>query len=210
MAKWQILIIMLLMVHLAIAAEICDDYVEPLKPCIVTTPVVDCSTYDLINLSDGSLVIDDGTMAETTANTGVYNFTFNQSEGEYKVILCDNSTLAINVKYEVSKMIIAAIILIPLLLAFLLMFISYALGETHTVIKIFLMLLSLIMFITSFHYGTIAVIEFYDMPELQNAMANTTYWFTLVFVVIITYFIIHLIIIGFRVMADRKKQKLEY
>lgn len=76
----------------------CANEVEINTACVIRTPPITCSTYDLYN-STNTLIIDDGTMEEVITNSGVYNFTFNaNASGIHTIVLCDNTSTNINVE----------------------------------------------------------------------------------------------------------------
>ncbi len=82
--------------YFVVAIGACQEIQSPGAACSVLTPVLDCSTYDLYN-DTLDLNVDDGIMSQIGA-TGVYNFTLNLSGiGQYKIILCDNTTATIEV-----------------------------------------------------------------------------------------------------------------
>mgnify|MGYP003132969590 CR=1 FL=1 len=106
---------------------------------------------------------------------------------------------------------IAAIILVPMLLAFILLGGSATLkGEEHAALKISLFLLSIIPFSTSLHLGITTLGRYYEFEALQNYSASLTYWFGLVFGVIVSYFLIYLFYKIVHAWGQNKKEKLEY
>ena len=76
----------------------CQPEEVPGEGCTVTSPGnMTCATYS-IYAENGTEVFLWATMSELTPNTGVYNFTFNQSQdGGYTIHLCDGSTSTIKV-----------------------------------------------------------------------------------------------------------------
>lgn len=144
------LFVLLMLSTVAAQTLPCDSPVPPRRDCTVTTPVINCSNYDLVYIPNGTRIITAGTMSELTPNTGVYNFTFNQPPGEYKVILCENSTLAINVKHAgVDRMLSIIIGSITIIAFFLLIgliskshpvkFFSLALATIQLIYMIFML-----------------------------------------------------------------------
>ncbi len=76
----------------------CGDEVDVNTACVIRTPPITCSTYDLYN-SSNELNIDDGTMSEVVIGSGVYNFTFIQPDfGIHTIVLCDNTSTNINIE----------------------------------------------------------------------------------------------------------------
>lgn len=106
---------------------------------------------------------------------------------------------------------IGFIFLIPLVLGFFLLYGGINMdGEQHPVLKWFLFLFSFPLFIVSVHFATISVAKFYNFPELQNTMANFVQWSTIVWVVIVAYFLIYSIYSMVRTAAEAKKERLRY
>jgi phosphotransferase system glucose/maltose/N-acetylglucosamine-specific IIC component len=68
----------------------------------------------------------------------------------------------------------------------------------------------MIPFYVSLHFSMIGVVQFYNLPELQNSIANVNYWFVLMFVVMVTYFIIYAIIKAVHTAAQKKEERFEY
>jgi hypothetical protein len=108
------------------------------------------------------------------------------------------------------KDIVAAIILIPLIFSFILLFGAGSMSDEHTVLKISLFLLSIIPFFVSAHFSVLSLIEYYDFPELQTVIGSTVYWIGMVLFVIFIYFLIYILYIAIHQAAQNKKAKLEY
>lgn len=140
----------------------------------------------------------------------IYYLNITLPEGGYIVKLCDGSTREIVLEDEGDNMIVAIIILIPILLGLFMLFGSFSLSEVHNPLKIFLFLLSFVPFFASMHFGMLAIVKFYDWPELQNLIGSTTYWVGAMFGIIIIYFVIYLFWLGTNVTAQKKKERLEY
>ena len=84
-------------------APLCMDYghqieTTPNIDCKVVSFSLNCSTYDLINVTDNSVVIDDGAMTYIAGEN--YHFVFNQPEGDYLAVFCDNSSKMIKVRSD--------------------------------------------------------------------------------------------------------------
>lgn len=203
----------LLLIGTALA---CKDIYSPGEDVIITDVIEEEGSGALCNLSlyRSTTLNQSGNM---TNNGLAYQYNASKlTRGIYTAsILCTlNSTqFAGECKFEVeeeSKMALAAIILLPMLLAFIMIFGSFALSEEHNVMKIFLFLLSFVPFFTSLHFGLVTVIKFYDFPELQDTMGSATYYLGIMFVVIITYFIIYLFYKLTHLAAQKKNARLEY
>lgn len=90
---------MLILIHSAFSiTNGCANEVDINTACVIRTPPISCSTYDLYN-STNNLSIDDGSMSEIFPGSGVYNFTFNEPDlGIHTVVLCDNTSTQINIE----------------------------------------------------------------------------------------------------------------
>lgn len=204
------MILMMVLIATAVSAEICEVREELSGNCTMLTPVlVECVAfnYSVINASSGDGV-SSGTL--TLLSEDIYYFNFSESEGDYIVKLCDGTTREIRVASEDDIMVLAAIIILPMLLALMLLIGAATLNEDHNPVRIVLFLMSVPLFWVSMHFGTISVIEMYGMTSLQEAMGDTTYWTAWVFFVIVSYFILYLFYKMFTNMNEAKKARLEY
>lgn len=188
-------------------AGICPDPVPVHTNCTMVTPNLVCGTYDYVilnvtgNITSGNLTLLEGM---------IYTFEWFQPPGEYIVDLCDGTTREVRVEDEGTPMMIAIIILLPMLLSFLFLIGAASLGEDHHVMKISLFLLSIIPFFISMHLALISVVKFYEFTDMQGVIGNTTYWFAIIFGVIVTYFLIYLFYTIVQNMRDKKEKGLEY
>lgn len=108
------------------------------------------------------------------------------------------------------NMILAALIFAPLILGLMFMLGSFFLGPEHNVLKIALFILAPVTFWVSLHFGTIALIELYNMPELINSIGFITKVTGAVFFVILAYFLIYAFYKAIHIAAQDKKERLEY
>ncbi len=101
MANKLIMLLFVFVVLISIAYAItngCGNEVDINTACVVRTPPITCSTYNLYN-STNNITIVDGSMEEIIAGTGVYNFTFlPNASGIHTIVLCDNTSSQINVE----------------------------------------------------------------------------------------------------------------
>lgn len=90
---------MMMFVTIVTAVDICEDKIAPTNSCTMLTPYLDCDnyTYDMHNVN-GTVMANDLNL--TLVNGSIYYFIFNQSEGDYIVTLCDNSTREMIVEGE--------------------------------------------------------------------------------------------------------------
>lgn len=210
---WKRLLVLTMFVLLVQAVQgldMCSDAIQINTNCTMVTPTLACTTYNytIINITNGAIL---KRSALSSVTLGVYQFNFTEGQGKYVVYLCDGTTREVNVSdRESGNMVLAAIILIPLLMGFIVMFAAFSLGEDHNALRIFLFLLTSVMFITSLNYGMLAIVKYYNFPELQNAIGSTTYWFGWVFAVLILYFMIYFIYKITLAVNENKKSKMEY
>lgn len=179
-----------------------------MKVCRLVTPELNCTSYNYSIYHMNGSIIQSGNLTNYLGD--YYYVDLNLSKGGWVVEICSNQTAGIQVEDVQDNMIIAAIILAPLILAIILALGAATMSQEHGTLKVFLFLLSVPLFFTSLHYGTISVIEYFDITALQDAIGTTTYWVGVVFGVIITYFIINLLIKMIEYIAKRKEAKLKY
>jgi len=188
---------------------LCEDEQVIYSNCTMLTPTLDCTEYNWTawNLSGGLA----GNGSLRLLNSSVYYFNFTLGEGDYIIELCDHSTREIRVKEDEDRTMFAAIIILPMLLAIIFMIGAASLdAREHSPLKIFLFLLSVPLFWTSLHFATEAMAKFYNFPNLQEAIGDTTYWIAIVFVVILSYFALYLIKNAVHLAAQKKNERLNY
>lgn len=187
--------------------QLCENTREIYTNCTMLTPDLGCSAYnyDVINMTGG--VQETGSLKQF--NDSIYYFNLTVSEGDYIIRLCDNSTREIRVLEEDNQMIPAIIILIPMILAIILVVGAATFGRDHTALKIFLFLISVILFFVSMHFAVLGIVKFYAWPELLDVIGTTSYWFGITFVVIIVYFLLYIVWKGLGIISQKKKENLE-
>lgn len=207
MMKWYWLLVLVLVIPLVRGVQ-CEDVMSPPANCTLVTPVISCGTYNYSVLNESGSVVDVGSLG--VWGEGTFYLNFSQGMGRFVVVLCDGGSRELVVRGD-DDMIIAAIILLPLLFGFLVMWgVSGLDGERHSVLKIFLSLLSFVMFFVSFHMGLVAVVKYFDFPELQLVIGQVTYWSYWLFAVIIIYWLIYGFVVATRVAAQKRRERLEY
>ena len=167
-----------------------------------------------------SLYVNNGTVSENltmNVSSSFYSINFsNLSVDTYgAAIVCqkDNITYLSDCVFEVGEgddMIPSALIFLPMLLSLIIIIGAVMMNEEHAVFKIFLFLLSIVPFFASMNFGLLAVIRYFDWPELQELIGTTVWWFGLMFVVIVSYFIIYVMYVLFTSMAQKKLERLKY
>ena len=204
---------MLLLIPLATATlPMCEDKVEINTNCTMVTPVINyCSAYNYSIYNTSGTLTTNGVLTNLTDNTGIYYFNFTETEGDYIIQLCDNTTREVRVKEDDgdAKMIIAAVILLPMILAALLMFVAFGLSDEHKLIKTLLYFLVPVLFFTSMHFSAVSLVKFFNFPELEEAIGSTVYWFGIIMFVIISYVCVYVIYRAFEYMRTNKQEKME-
>ena len=213
MCKKGLLIVLLILLCLSgvSALEMCTDTKEIHTNCTMVTPTVTtCPTFNYsVIQTNSSAIVTEGNLELLSSD--IYYFNFTEGKGDYIVLLCDGTTREVIVTdKEQGNMVLAIIILLPILLGLFFLIGAGTMGEDHNVLRMFLFMLSVILFFVSLHMGLLTVIKYYDFPELQDLMGTTTYWVGIVFGVIVTYFIIYLVYKMFTAAANDKAERLEY
>ena len=84
------------MIPLANGLEVCEDVVRANNECQLITPYLGvCSTYNY-TIINSTNTIETGNL--TLINESIYYLNFNQSRGDYIVVLCDDTTREIYVQ----------------------------------------------------------------------------------------------------------------
>jgi hypothetical protein len=106
---------------------------------------------------------------------------------------------------------IGMMLLLPLLLSLIMLIGAATLdGDVHAAMKIGLFLLSSIPFYISLYWGSLVITHYYNIPLLTDAIADGVFWLGIMFVVIITYFIINAFYLLVKQAAQKKEEKLNY
>lgn len=89
--KILLIIFMVLMLGTVQAVEMCEDVVVPDVLCRLVTPYISCTTYSYeVTNTITNTTVDSGNM--TQLYDGIYYVNFTQSQGNYLVKLCDDTT----------------------------------------------------------------------------------------------------------------------
>ncbi len=95
--KWLIAILLLMSIPIALAFPQCEDRIEVNKSCDMITPELVCTnfTYNIIDTINSLEILNDSNLTLIAQRT--YKFEFNQTAGEYLIILCSNHTRTLRV-----------------------------------------------------------------------------------------------------------------
>lgn len=162
--------------------------------------------------SNGSVSCDE--CLNSTINCTVI-YTVNSSGWLQQQMFCENylnSTVQLyGITREVNKtMILAILILLPIIAGFALLYGASQMGEAHTPLKIFMYLLTPIMFWASMHIGLVSVIYYFNFPIMQETLATYTQITGWIFGILIAYWAIYFIYVAFQAHEEKKKERLEY
>ena len=126
MKQWLLILILVLCSVPLVSAGICEDILTPGEECTMLTPAISgCTVYNYSIINETANVTK-GNLSEVWG--GVYSFTFNLSQGDYLVKLCDGSTREIIVGGEDSNMWLAIIVCMGIMTA-LFLYISMMIRE---------------------------------------------------------------------------------
>lgn len=92
---WIIAIIIIPLVKAQANLELCENIVRSNQACQLTTPVIYCDVYNY-SIYNKTQLIQVGNL--TLLNNTIYYLTFNQSRGDYLVVLCDDTSREIYVQ----------------------------------------------------------------------------------------------------------------
>lgn len=185
---------------------------------ILTANNVSCMVHlydpDNDHVLDTNLVSDgeDYEFSANTTETGRYAYNVwcnSTTEGGYVSGYYDVSVTG-KIEPVEGRFLAGAIALIPLIFSLLLLLGAFHLEEEHQFFKHFLFLFSFISTWISIYLANLAVIKFYDWPDMQGALGDVTYWFAILFAVIVAYFLIYYIAMMIKTAADNKEDKLNY
>jgi hypothetical protein len=212
--KWKLLLITALLA--AQLATACKDVYYTNENVTITDYVLaayegaDCniSIYNTTAFFQNGSMVRSGTVYSYSAgylSKGIYggaiscNLTGTNLTGEckFEVKPGDNTMLAI-------------IILLPLIIAFLLLYGAVNMGEDHTAIKITAFLFTPILFIASLHAALLTLVEVYGFTEMQNFIGSVSYWFIWVTIVLFIYFFIYIFYKLVKKAAQDKETRLNY
>jgi len=181
----------------------CDSTPRINTNCSMVTPQIVCDTYNytIYNISSH---VSNGTL--TLITSGIYYFNFTEGKGDYIIQLCDGTTREVYVKAdEENNMIFGITIIVPLILGLMFLFIAYSLDDSHNILKIFLMLLSIVTFIISMQFASMSISFFYSFTEMIEVLTD----YTLSAVIILFILLVYFFIVGIRWYVKKMKMKKE-
>lgn len=179
-----------------------------------------CGTCYMTIYNQTGAINQTGNMGNVSDYVYEYNLSVVLNEfGEYPYVIncstgdtCSAGDCQIEVKQmceDVEMSPIAIIILLPIFLAFFYLIVSYLLrGASHWAFSVALLLLSFVEFFRAYNYAVVSLVKYYNFTELQDLIGTGTYSFGIMYGVIITYFIIHMIIVMTLGLWDKKRKKI--
>lgn len=109
-----------------------------------------------------------------------------------------------------NPVVLALIAILPMILGIILIIVAATMSEDHSVLKIFFFLLALFMFEISLWIGTVAITYFYVFPAMGEILANITFWYGLVFGVVVMYFLIYALYKMVETARKAKQERMNY
>ena len=92
MKKIMLMLLLSLIIVQSVNAINCEDRLDNGSDCLMVTPSLVCDSYvyDMINIENKTIIVDDESLS--LLNNSVYYFNFTEETGNYLIQLCDNST----------------------------------------------------------------------------------------------------------------------
>lgn len=188
----------------------------------LTNSSADCN-IEVYNITHARMIASTMNF-DSTSNAFTYSLTANNLGflGDHSFqVYCNSSTetgflIGIievtkdGLAWQTPSSFIAVMMILPLILSIIALIGAATLGEEHNAFRIFLFLFSMIPFFASMHMGLISTVKFYDFPVLENFIGSTAYWVSLIFYVIISYFIIYLFYVLVKASRVKKRERLDY
>lgn len=116
---------------------------------------------------------------------------------------------ALAVTTDVSGYPIAAIIISPLILGFLLLVGAFLMDkEEHPILRIFLMLFSFMTYFLSAWMGLQTIVNYYTFDPLQDSLTTSVWVFGGAVVLIIVYFLIYAFYKAAHTAAQNEKERM--
>lgn len=187
--------------------EMCEDVMDPPANCTVVTPTMNCTVYqyDIYNATNGVLLDDDLSLYNYTAN--LYHFNFTKDAGHYVIQLCDATTRELVVRNQEKKMITAFLILLPLIVAFFLMYLYNSqiqkMPQEYWAFKWLFMLLSFYFIMGSLYMG-IQGSQDIRLPDNMTNLITTTFT---VFTYLTAFMTFYFFIIIFLVVINKLREQ---
>ena len=190
---------------------VCSDNIMINQNCTFITPPLNCGTPSYLVLNSSGEVIMNDSLISLSNSVYQFNFTLTNETRDYVILLCDGTFREVHVTNgEEGNMILAALTIVPMLLAIVLVFANLGLGDEHKVLKIFFLMFSLICFFVSMAIGGIGISIYFSNPAIIDFITTAMWIFGGVFIAIMSYFILYTIyVVTMSVWKDRQ-DKLEY
>lgn len=206
--KRILFVLVILLIPLASASNnLCDSVIDVGTNCTMATPSLYCTQYNytIYNTTNNSNSIV--VMANlTNLENNIYYFNFSMPQGDYIVELCDQSTREISVRTE-DKMILLGLILAPLLFGLVFAISGFALDKKYEALKVMAMLVSIVCFWSSMHFGVVMVNSFIQNDDLSNTISTTIMVTGYLMITVLASFLIIWIIDMFNHLREKKARE---
>lgn len=205
--KQIIYLIMFLFVIGVVSASVCTDNVNANVSCLMVTPSLSCPVYNFSVYNETKDLVQSGNLSLQYSN--IYAFNFSQNVGVYLILLCDGSTRQITVGGG-DTMFLIAIVLLPLIVGFGLLYWAFQLSEEHATLKGFFQLLFIPLTLLSILLGIDSVGYFYPQAtDLVSQLGNFTEYISYLLYVVGAYILIWLGIKVFKLIQEQIAVKRE-
>ena len=168
----------------------------------------------LITFSAGTETYDVTVNTSILNSLGEYSYTF-QCEGAEKAGWVSSGFEIINSTTTTTEEtqeggILILLSLLPFLFTIALFFACSFMGEEHSPLKFFTLLLIPIGFWSSMHFATITLAEYYSFLPMLEVVGTTMYWTGWLFFIIVSYLLLFLIYKMVVSHKEKNKENLEY
>lgn len=185
--KWFITIVLVLvMLPVVSALNVCEEYPQPNITCSLITPSISCSIYDYQILDENGTQLVNSSL--TVFQDSIYYLNFTQERGDYIVRLCDDTTREIKVK-EDDNMLLGVIFLV-VCVSFLFAYISFNIADDKQVkgeafrfpyLKIFFLGVSVLNTVL----GVLVAINIYNSGNANSSLEAYLWFVGFVFLVLL-------------------------
>lgn len=205
-----ILGIIYLTIPQAFAQQICSPNPVPNIACnLITSQITNCTTFNYTIFYQQAIIEQNNL---TLFSNNFYYINFTENSGVYFVSFCDGSSQTVLVQPSTNTndtMLLSILTLIPIILAFAFLYLSFILSDEHKPLKELFRLLLLPLFLLGLRFGLAGISIAYPLDtEVTGLIADTT-WYISTFLYIWGAYILIWIVWKLIQTALRKKQQAQ-
>lgn len=180
----------------------------------MVTPEINCLTYNytIYNATETGEYIQEGDL--TQLNGQIYYFNFNITElGDYVTKLCDGTTRqtrVITIGEGGEDMILAILLIVPLIIAGLLFYLSSKLdSEEYWAMNLGLLLFGMIMLLFTVGWGIqILGLAYPNLTELQDTLTVPLLGYNAILILVILVFIVRFIKLAILYIRNKREKRV--